>query len=133
MKAIFQILIFAILCSSCFLPNGSQSNPKVWEDNKEDLQKIVNRVLLNPEKFEEGENLIPEDLDFSYDKTFDIRGNLKDKNDLKITFYTDRGLVDHYSAIIYTTQKGLVKQFDENVKNGGNDFKLQNNWYAIND
>jgi hypothetical protein len=50
-----------------------------------------------------------------------------------ITFYTDRGLNDHYSGFIYTNDTIDIKTFDDNVKNGGNDFKLQPNWYLIHD
>ncbi|MGG5208753.1 hypothetical protein ACQWU4_07375 [Chryseobacterium sp. MIQD13] len=132
MKVVFQILLSAILCTACFF-TGTQATPKIWDDNKEDLIEIVNRVSSNSKNYEEGANKIPEDLDFSYCEHFIVSGDLKDRNNITITFYTNSGLVDHYSAIIYTTQKGLIEQLEYNVKNGGNDFKLKNNWYAIND
>jgi hypothetical protein len=45
----------------------------------------------------------------------------------------DRGLSDHYSAIVFTNDSTVIAEMDENVKNEGNDFKIKQNWYAVND
>jgi hypothetical protein len=50
-----------------------------------------------------------------------------------VTFYMDRGLSDHYSAIVFTNDSTVIAEMDENVKNEGNDFKIKQNWYAVND
>lgn len=50
-----------------------------------------------------------------------------------IKFYTDRGLLDHYSAFIYTNDPERLDELNHKAINGGNDHKMEEGWYFIND
>ena len=49
-----------------------------------------------------------------------------------IKFYTDQGLMDHYSAFIYTNDPEMLSHLNSEVANGGNDYLMEENWYFIN-
>lgn len=77
---------------------------------------------------------IPDSLHlFPFFKTQEVVMGRNGKSGITVTFYTDRGLLDHYSAFIYTNNPDDIKLFDEKVKEGGNDFKKEVNWYFIHD
>lgn len=52
---------------------------------------------------------------------------------ITVTFYIDRGFIDHYSAFIFTTDRSRIKQFDDKIKSKGNkkNKKIDENWYRI--
>jgi hypothetical protein len=52
---------------------------------------------------------------------------------ITVTFYIDRGFIDHYSAFIFTTDSSRIRQFDARTKSDWNktNKKIDNNWYRI--
>jgi len=70
---------------------------------------------------------------FPYFKSREINIQYNADETLTITFFTDRGLLDHYSGFIYSNNKEMVESLDEKVKEGGNDYKKEMNWYFIHD
>jgi len=52
---------------------------------------------------------------------------------ITVTFYIDRGFIDHYSAFIFTTDASRIRQFDARTKSDWNktNKKIDNNWYRI--
>lgn len=63
----------------------------------------------------------------------DIRIKNPKDTTVTITFYTDQGLNDHYSGFVYTNDSTEIETLDAKVKAGGNDFRLEPNWYLIHD
>ena len=57
----------------------------------------------------------------------------KPKGTITVTFYIDRGFIDHYSAFIFTTDPSRIKQFDARTNSDWNitNKKIDNNWYRI--
>lgn len=55
------------------------------------------------------------------------------KGTITVTFYIDRGFIDHYSAFIYTTDTSRIKRFDARINSEWNktNKKINNNWYRI--
>jgi hypothetical protein len=114
---------------------------KEWKNNQTKLKALTQDILKQVnKKYTAGINEFPDNFDYPFDDGFSIRtpfvnnGNEKiDINNITITFYVDRGLLDHYSAFIFTNDSSSIDEFDRNVLNGGNDFKIESNWYMIND
>jgi hypothetical protein len=106
-----------------------------WKVNLDKREKIVSLAKANRLKNVRGSiYAIPDSLSlFPFFKSNEVTIQTLKDTFVTITFYTDRGLNDHYSGFIYTNDSTDVKTFDENVRNGGNDFKLKNNWYLIHD
>jgi len=50
-----------------------------------------------------------------------------------VTFFIDRGFLDHYTAFIYTTDEALIDNFDERIKSERHktNIKMDENWYRI--
>lgn len=50
-----------------------------------------------------------------------------------ITFFIDRGLLDHYTAFIYTDDPLKIKEFDTEISKprSVNDYKITDNWYRM--
>lgn len=116
---------------SCLFSDHKQADKSVWEDNKELLKNAVEIVKNNSHTKDREIISYPNENSFYGENNFLVEGNVKEGN-FEIKFYTDRGLLDHFSAIVYASGT-YAKIYDENVKNRGNDFKLEQNWYAIND
>jgi len=55
----------------------------------------------------------------------------KPEGTITVTFYIDRGFIDHYSAFIYTTDTIRMKRFDGRVKAYETNKKIDDNWYRI--
>jgi hypothetical protein len=106
-----------------------------WNFNYKKREKIVLLAKANRLKNLNGSiYVIPDSLSlFPFFKSNEVTIQTLKDTFVTITFYTDRGLNDHYSGFIYTNDTTDMKTFDDNVKNGGNDFKLQQNWYLIRD
>ncbi len=106
-----------------------------WNMNYTKREKIVSLAKADRLKNINGRiYAIPDSLSlFPFLKSHEVAIQTLKDTFVTITFYTDRGLNDHYSGFIYTNDKTDIKTFDDKVKNGGNDFKLQPNWYLIND
>lgn len=76
--------------------------------------------------------IIPDSLHlFPFDKSNEVSIQTLKDTTVTLTFYTDRGLVDHYSGFIYTNEPEDMKSFDEKVKKGGNNSSKEANWYYI--
>ncbi len=57
-----------------------------------------------------------------------------DENKLTVTFYIDRGFLDHYSAFIYTEDEDKIKELEERItreKSSRVNKKLDKNWYRV--
>ena len=116
---------------------------KEWENNQTKLKTLAQDIMSNgSKKYTTGNNKFPNNFKYPFDDGFFINRQFNkdgteteniDVKKLTITFYVDRGLLDHYSAFIFTNDSTDIKEFDRNVENGGNDFKIEPNWYMIND
>ena len=96
--------------------------------------KIVQLAKANKlEKGYGGTYLIPDSLSLApYFKSNEVAIQRLKDTFVTMIFYTDTGLLDHYSGFVYTNDTSDIQMFDKEVENGGNDFKLQKNWYLIN-
>jgi hypothetical protein len=57
----------------------------------------------------------------------------KTDSSLTVLFYTDYGLMDHYSAFIYSNDSSDLIQLNEQVRYGGKDYKISENWFEVNE
>lgn len=119
MKTIsFFIFLFTFLFSSCNPFSGS-SNPfpgprkidweKEWEKNESKLKALTADILAQgSNKYKTGINDFPKGFSYPFDdgfaisRTYDTTGvNTINTKRITITYYVDRGLLDHYSAFIF--------------------------------
>lgn len=139
MKKRIYILLILFLNSCNPFPGPREIDWKSeWKKNRFRLEKLKNDVLKNGDKkYKSGNNDFPDEFEYPFDEGFSINSyNGHSRIDTKkttITFYMDRGLLDHYAAIVFTNDSAVIAAMDENVKNKGNDFKIKQNWYAVND
>lgn len=122
---------FAILmgCISTFW--GSEIIEKLdWEYRLNERELIVKKALNG----EIREGL----LQTNYFPPISNGGNeiLVGKNgpgNITITFFVDRGFIDHYTAYIYTTDKALIEDYDARTKSEWHQTnkKIDENWYRI--
>ena len=139
----FFLLSLIIFFTSCnpFPEPRKIDWKKEWEKNQIKLRALANDILIQgSKKYTTGINDFPSDFHYPFNDGFAISlpyssygRDTIDTQNITITFYVDRGLLDHYSAIIFTNDSTDIKEFDRNVENGGNDFKIEPNWYMIND
>ncbi|GAB3838836.1 hypothetical protein GCM10028821_41050 [Hymenobacter jeollabukensis] len=108
---------------------------KVWVKNRGKLVSLTEDVKINGgEKYEVGNNAFADGFPYPFDEGFSIKGNGKiDTSRLLITYYLDRGIMGHYSAFVYTNDSTEVRKMDAKVKMSANDYKLETNWYIVND
>jgi hypothetical protein len=109
-----------------------------WNKHHVQLEKLKNDILKHGNrKYHQGSNDFPDGFEYPFNEGFSINcyngNNGIDEKKITIKFYTDRGLIDHYSAIVFSNDSTVITEMDENVKNKGNDFKIKENWYIIND
>ncbi len=136
MKKLIYIILILFLHTSCGPRNINWK--KEWFENRFLLEKLKNDILeKGNRKYHHGDNEFPGEFEYPFDNGFSINcynGNHGiDTKKITINFYMDRGLLDHYSAIVFTNDSTVIAEMDENVKNEGNDFKIKQNWYVIND
>lgn len=133
-----MLVLFVCSCNPFPTARGIDLK-KEWAKNSEKLKELAQRIAKDPSSFQLGINDFPDDFDYPFDDGYFLdnqshqTGQGKADSTVTIKFYTDRGLLDHYSAIVYTNNANAISALDANVANGGNDFKLEENWYAIND
>ena len=138
-----MMLLFSIciLLSSCLGPRNVDYKT-VWSEQGKELKLLVKTIKAEG-KLEWGNHDFPNTFDYPFDDGFylsfgyDDNGKaiqLDDKN-LTITFYTDRGLMDHYSAFIYTNDPSKIKELDEETERDkkDEDVKVENHWYYLQD
>lgn len=135
---IFSGLIFIFARCNPFSAPGEVDWKVEWKKNHFSLERLKNDILKQGErKYRTGNNEFPKDFEYPFDEGFyinSLNGHTQiDQKKVTITFYMDRGLMDHYSAIVFTNDSIVLKEMEENVQNAGNDFKIKANWYAIND
>jgi hypothetical protein len=145
MKASFLLfIILTVLIYSCNPFPGPRNVDwkKEWDKNQSKLKQLALDILRDGGKnYNVGINSFPNEFEYPFDDGFAIspvyvNGGVTDSLDTKnitIKFYVDRGLLDHYSAIIFTNDSSAIGEFDRSVENGGNDFKIEPGWYMIND
>jgi len=109
-----------------------------WQKNSDKLKSLNREILLNIDnKYEHGNNEFPDNFSFPFDQGFYVdygkTDSLSDTANISIRYYIDRGLMDHFSAFIFTKDTVEIKQFEGQISRKENDFKLEPNWYIIND
>lgn len=100
-----------------------------WDINKEKRETIVELIKEGKIRDEK----IPDSLELRLNCSSDeFKIQTKTDSTLTVLFYTDYGLMDHYSAFIYTNDSNDLIQLNEQVQNGGNDYKINENWFQVN-
>jgi hypothetical protein len=142
---LIRLSILTILFTACnpFPAPRNVDWKKEWEKNQTKLKLLAKDILEEgSRKYTQGINEYPKNFDDPFNDGFLISSNFSDtrtvtdtfdRKKITITFYVDRGLSDHYSAIVYTNDSTVIHSNEMNVENGGNDFKIEPNWYMIND
>lgn len=138
---VFVLTTFVYGCGDPFPGPREIDWKKEWTKNESRLKALTNDILSEGNaKYHIGNNDFPDHFDYPFDEGYSIRNSyyagytdhIVTKN-ITITYYVDRGLLDHYSAFIFTKDSATIEELDRNVKNGGNDFKIEPNWYMVND
>ena len=135
-----RTLVLAFMFTSCNPFGGPREIDwkKEWKESGKDLKNLTQEIKENREgKYQMGNNSFPSSFDYPFDDGFYIgygtRDTLIDTNKISIRYYVDRGLLDHFSAFIYTKDSSEIKELEIKVQQGGNDYKIEDNWYMIND
>ncbi|MEN9398981.1 MAG: hypothetical protein RL632_82 [Bacteroidota bacterium] len=134
-------LLFPIclVISSCFGPRNVDYKT-VWNEQGKELKVLVKTIKTNG-NVQRGNHDFPNNFDDPFNDGFhlsygcDDTGKaiqLDDKN-MTINFYTDRGLMEHFSAFIYTNDPKVIVHLDEetNRDKTDEDVKLEAHWYYI--
>lgn len=135
--SIFSILFLLPSCLSFMEPREIDWE-REWKSHKQELKSLVDQIKSDSAVlYSSGMNEFPKNFDYPFDEGFDLKyiGNSSPGTTklLYISFYLDRGIADHFSAIIYTNDTSSTTYLDKKVQRGGNDFRLEEGWYAIND
>jgi hypothetical protein len=128
--------LIILILSSCLGPRNIDYK-KVWVEQGEELKKLV--VKIKSGSYKRGINEFPDQFEYPFDDGFLIGYDGKgtnspiDTNSLTIRFYTDRGLLDHFSSFIYTNDNIEIEILNHksNLNNNDQNVKLENNWYYI--
>lgn len=139
-----KMTLFFSIClmlSSCFGPRDTDYKT-VWNEQGKELKVLVKQIKSNG-TYEWGNHDFPNNFEYPFDDGFHLsfgyddsgKAIQSDNKNLMIKFYTDRGLMDHFSAFIYTNDKKEIEQLDEQTKQDKNDkdVKLEEHWYYIQD
>ena len=140
MVKINNVLILALMLTSC-APFGRPREidwKKEWKENESNLKVLTHEIKENRDgKYQMDNNNFPSSFDYPFDDGFYIgygsQATLIDTNKISIRYYVDRGLLDHFSAFIYTKDPKEINELDAKVQQGANDYKIEENWYMIND
>ena len=135
-----KTLLLAFMLTSCNHLEGPREIDwkKEWKENGRDLKNLTQEIKENREdKYQMGNNSFPGSFNYPFDDGFYIgygtRDTLIDTNKISIRYYVDRGLLDHFSAFVYTKDSSEIKELEIKVQQGGNDYKIEDNWYMVND
>lgn len=130
-----------ILLSSCFCFRNVDYKT-VWSEQGKALKLLVKKIKSTG-TYEWGNHDFPNNFEYPFDDGFHLsfgyddngKAIQLDNKNFMIKFYTDRGLMDHFSAFIYTNDKKQMEQFDEETGRDKNDedVKLEEHWYYIQD
>lgn len=131
-KPFFLNLIVGIVSITIysFILNKKTFSKIDWKINKEKRVKIVELVKNGQLK----NRKIPDSLQLSLNcSPNEFRIEKKTDSTVTILFYTDFGLLDHYSGFIYTNDQFDLKRLNGKVSDDENDYKISENWFEIND
>lgn len=134
MKYLIPVCLLFLL--GCFPGPRKIDHNKEWEKWSSDLKNLVSQIELNYKKYSIGNNDFPPEFSYPFDDGYRIHhyGNGTEEpikpDSLTIIFYTDRGLMDHFSAFVYTNDPKQIKIYDDKIKNSG-DYKMEKSWYYI--
>lgn len=131
------ILLLLSSCGSWFSGPRELDWKEEWKKSEKDLKALTQEIISHKDRFPEGNNDFPKNFDYPFDDgffiDFGLTGYTMDIEKITIKYYIDRGLLDHFSAFIFTTDSTEMKSLDMKVGQDGNDFKLEENWYIVND
>jgi hypothetical protein len=135
-------LIMILFLFSCNLGRAFQPRKvdwqKEWQKNGNNLKALTQEILSGKNNlYKIGNNEFPNNFKYPFDEGFYIeyrnRENIIDTTSISIRYYIDRGLLEHFSGFIFTKDLTEIQILDSQVRRNENDFKLEPNWYIIND
>lgn len=128
-EKLFPIIILLLI--SCFPKPRNIDWKNEWINNENKLKLLAEYVQLDSTgEYNSGNFDYPNSFNYPFDQGFYVN---KTNEHLTIKFYLDRGIVDHYSAFIYTNDSVLIKTLNNKTQKQENDFKIENHWDIIND
>lgn len=135
------ILPICLLFSACFGPRDIDYK-SVWKEQGGELRTLV-RTIKTKGNFQWGNHDFPTNFSYPFDDGFHVKYGYDengkaiqlDSKNLTIEFYTDRGLMDHFSAFIYTNDPKEIEFLDEQTNRDykDKDVKLETHWYYVQD
>ncbi|GAA4338179.1 hypothetical protein [Flaviaesturariibacter amylovorans] len=138
--SLFCLLSVFAACFPSWEPR-SVDGQQEWAENGSRLKSLAAAVRADTVRYRPGMHSFPDGFGYPFDEGFHVARHFYatpmvqpgDTTAVTLTFYLDRGIGEHYSAIVFTLDQGKRSELDENVRNGGNDFLLEPNWYLVND
>lgn len=98
-----------------------------WEINKERREKIIKIIKKENDDFHSKKFLIPDSLALApLTKSRYVYINHKKDSLIHVMFYTDRGLIDHYTAFVYTNDSVNINSLIEEGET-----RLSKNWFYV--
>lgn len=135
----FFLAVISVIFSSCSRPRNIDWQ-SAWNEREQDMKALTHEVKVNRSGiYKLGINELPDNFEYPFDQGFGIGGtqgtlnSVFDSSRIYIKYYIDRGVINHYSAFIYTNDSTEISRLDAKVLEGGNDLKLEDHWYIIND
>ena len=142
MRRVYLTIFFPIyfLISSCLGPRNIEYKT-IWSEQGKNL-KILLKTIKSNKKYKWGNHDFPDYFSYPFDDGFNIsygydketgKAISYDDKNITIKFYTDRGLMDHFSAFIYTNDLKVIEQLNTQVdyNHKDTDVKLEKYWYYI--
>lgn len=127
-------LILAIFLGTISLFSEKFMEKADWRLREVQRNEIINKIKTRKFNFENGRAYY---LSESKYKLISNGGNeiiieqVYDKH--TITFFIDRGFMEHYTAFIYTDDPLKITEFDTEISKprSVNDYKITDNWYRM--
>lgn len=104
---------------------------EIWARDSAQLQRLTAAIRTDSLRFPAGSHDFPEGFRYPFDEGYSIARSGAGSSPVTITYYLDRGLLDHYSAIIYTNDAADIRRYDQYAGAGRKSRRLDRNWYLI--
>lgn len=137
MKILNIIIVLGISLTSCKIFKSSRQIDwkKEWIESGGALKDLTQQIKKNENGiYKPGNNNFPLSFHYPFDEGFSIGYSAQiDTGAISIRYYLDRGLLDHFSAFIYTNDSAELAELEIKIQQDGNDSKIEEHWYIVND
>jgi len=130
-------LIFGIIIGTISIFSEDYFEKIDWHFRKSQREEIITKLKNGSLKYNPDKSTFHlETFKYSFlsNGGNDIIVQADSKNQLTVTFFINRGFLDHYSAFVYTDDPNEIKRIENNIESTAkeNNFKIEKNWYRLN-